>query len=152
MKLQMRPNMIASVVILTIVIAAFVASFDVLDTSGSSDPGPAAYPRFVLVMIAICAALLFFVHDDEDGEVQPRNLKVVFTLLGLLALYIFLLPITGYILATILFVLCALWLAGERRPLVLGLYSILFAIVIYLVFSNYLNIVLPSGFVEEMLP
>lgn len=154
MKRPSTGNAIAGVCILVLVVASFFASFDVLDTSGTSDPGPAAYPRIILAMIAICSLTLFTNRDLETEDSKQNkhgNIKTVLILLLLIAVYVFLLQYIGYIVSTALFICAALILAKEKRPLVIVFYAVAFSLIIYFVFSNYLNVVLPVGLVEELI-
>ncbi|MDD7687646.1 MAG: tripartite tricarboxylate transporter TctB family protein [Actinomycetaceae bacterium] len=150
MKRPSRGNAIAAMLILLFVIAAYVSSFGVLDTSGSSDPGPAAYPRVVLLVIGVCALGMFFIHDDPDEIVPPRSIAMVVAVFSAIAIYIAIIGLLGYIAATALFTAVMVLLAGERRPIFIVLYSIIFSVVIYFVFSRYLGIVLPEGLVEGL--
>lgn len=150
MKKPVRGNAITATLLLLVVVASYMASYSVLDASGSSDPGPAAYPRIILVAIGICAILLYFIHDEREDS-QPRSWKTIVLVLIAIAAYIALLGWIGYIAATVLFTLSMVLLAGERRILLVILYPIIFSLVLYFVFSNYLNIVLPEGLIEGLM-
>lgn len=153
MRAVSKINGITATIILAVVVACFIASFQVMDTSGSSDPGPAAYPRLVLVVIGACAIGMFFEKDEQKGALFTRQQLIsVGSVLLALAVYILLLPALGYILATSLFVGVLVVLAGERRALVVALYAIVFSLAMYFVFSEFLSIVLPRGIVEGILP
>ncbi|MDD7464937.1 MAG: tripartite tricarboxylate transporter TctB family protein [Actinomycetaceae bacterium] len=160
MKRPSLGNAIAATLILVFVIAAYISSFNVLDTSGSSDPGPAAYPRVILAVIGICALGMYFIRDDDpdelgnaddaDGEDPPRSIKMVLAVFSAIAIYIGVIGLLGYIVATAAFTAVVVVLAGERKPLYIALYSIIFSVVIYFIFNQYLGIVLPEGLVEGL--
>lgn len=146
-----KNNTIVGAVFLAFVAICFIASLQISNPSTSSDPGPGAYPQFVLVLLAICAIGVMMTPDDKTPDSQPRDWRYVLSVFGAILGYVILLGTVGYILATVLFVTAMLLLAGERRWHVIGLYAIALPVALFYVFSGYLSIALPGGFIEEML-
>ncbi|MDD7401604.1 MAG: tripartite tricarboxylate transporter TctB family protein [Eubacteriales bacterium] len=68
--------------------------------------------------------------------------KVLFTVLFSIVYYI-LMPILTFIPSTILFLTVMFLYLGERRPLVIGLISVLTAVFVYALFALGLNVMLP---------
>lgn len=68
--------------------------------------------------------------------------KVLFAVLFSIAYYI-LMPILTFIPSTILFLTVMFLYLGERRPLVIGLISVLTAVIVYALFALGLNVMLP---------
>jgi putative tricarboxylic transport membrane protein len=123
--------------------------------------GPAFYPRIVLVVTAVLAAILL--GNDvlsrrrrppparagtRANETAPRNYRLVALTFAIFAAYVLLLPVLGYRVATFLFVLVlqlVLQPAGTRhwvRVLVVALGT---AVVTHFVFESYLSVLLPRG-------
>lgn len=143
-----KKNIIVGTVFLAFVAICFMASLSISNPSTSSDPGPAAYPQFVLVLLALCAVGVILTPDDKTPDSQPRDWRYVVAVFGTILGYVILLSTVGYILATLLFVSTMLLLAGERRVPVIAIYSVVLPLALFYVFSEYLSIALPSGLIE----
>jgi putative tricarboxylic transport membrane protein len=123
--------------------------------------GPGFYPALVLVFMAL-ASLVLVLQDlvaqrrapatvsDEPAPVQPkRNYGLVLASFVVVAIYIALLPLLGFRIATALFV-AAFQLVLER-PTTMRQWAIQLAIAVgtaavtYLVFERYLSVILPRG-------
>ena len=59
--------------------------------------------------------------------------------------YAILLYYFGFIIATLVFVVCTMLAMGERRPLWLGLTTVGITGFIYVLFALIMNVVLPKG-------
>jgi putative tricarboxylic transport membrane protein len=122
---------------------------------------PGFYPAIVLVFMALASLVLVLqdlvaqrhaaaVVSDEPPPAQPnRNYGLVLASFVVVAIYIALLPLLGFRIATALFV-AAFQLVLER-PTTLRQWAIQLAIAIgtaavtYLVFERYLSVILPRG-------
>ena len=122
---------------------------------------PGFYPAIVLVFMAL-ASLVLVLQDviaqrhaaaavsDEPAPARPkRNYGLVLASFVVVAIYIALLPLLGFRIATALFV-AAFQLVLER-PTTLRQWAIQLAIAVgtagvtYLVFERYLSVILPRG-------
>jgi hypothetical protein len=115
--------------------------------------GPAFYPRIVLGITALLAAMVAvngFLKKPtgEKTEERPRY-GAVAVQFGVFALYVIALPLLGFRIATFAYVAAAsLLLDPPRRPahwaraLVLGVAT---AIATYYAFEGYLQVLLPRG-------
>lgn len=80
---------------------------------------------------------------QNEASLQPTyGKKVLFAVLFSIAYYI-LMPILTFIPSTILFLTVMFLYLGERRPLVIGLISVLTAVIVYALFALGLNVMLP---------
>jgi putative tricarboxylic transport membrane protein len=120
--------------------------------------GPGFYPRIVLIFMAVTSAALV-VQDllarraGEASVAAPAQPQRAYGLVALsfamIALYIVLLPLLGYRVATVVFV--AAMQATLERPTTWRQWAVLGAIAIgtsaltYLVFERYLAVLLPRG-------
>ncbi len=115
------------------------------------------YPRVLLVVLAAGALLLLVVdilRHRRQGVTRaelPRFRDVPHTIPAIFAAfagYVFLMPILGFLLATLAFVAVAQVLLGPHRlrdlPRI-ALVAVGAATVTYLVFERYLHVFLPRG-------
>jgi putative tricarboxylic transport membrane protein len=122
--------------------------------------GPGFYPILVLVFMALTCAVLV-AQDvvaqrrvaparEEDRPAQPRRAYgLVLAAFAAVGAYIGLLPVLGYRIATALFV--AAFQLSLERPSTLRQWAMLVLIAVgtsavtYLVFDQYLSVLLPRG-------
>lgn len=123
--------------------------------------GPDFYPRIVLVIMAVLSVML--VASDlwrqrrqgaeaaADAEPAPekRNYRLVGMTFAVFAGYVVLLPLVGYRLATFLFMVALQAVIdpprGRRRWVVVMISALASAALTYVVFDNYLSVLLPRG-------
>jgi putative tricarboxylic transport membrane protein len=120
--------------------------------------GPDFYPRIVLIIMAALSALL--VASDlwkllakkaaaEDSAPEKRNYRLVGITFAVFAGYIVLLPLIGYRVATLIFmvVLQAVFVRPDsvRRWSVVLVSALATTVITYLVFEHYLSVLLPRG-------
>jgi putative tricarboxylic transport membrane protein len=120
--------------------------------------GPDFYPRIVLIIMAALSALL--VASDlwkllakkaaaEDSALEKRNYRLVGITFAVFAGYIVLLPLIGYRVATLIFmvVLQAVFVRPDsvRRWSVVLVSALATTVITYLVFEHYLSVLLPRG-------
>ena len=119
--------------------------------------GPGFYPRIVLVFLALASALLV-VQDWRKQRVSRvgseqaaprRNYAMVAALFAIVGGYVLLLPLLGFRIATVLFVAAAQAALdpprGPRQWAVLVLVALGTATATYVIFENYLLVLLPRG-------
>lgn len=116
------------------------------------DAGAEFLPRLLLAALALQAVFLIFFslrdHMKSNADAtKPKALFQVspFVMLGAFLVYIYLATLFGYIISTIAFMILGFYLLGVRSlwPLILIPPVITFAS--YYLFSNLLNVFLPSG-------
>lgn len=118
-----------------------------------TDPGPGFFPRILGTgMIAAILAIMGMEllaqrrlkSSGETAEVALLPGKNALLFAAGLLIYMLLLPIAGYPVATLLALIYLMRLMGEKRWIaILGL-ALLLTVVFYLVFSN-LQVPLPQG-------
>ncbi len=112
--------------------------------------GPATFPALVL---GVMASLSFIVTAAEfwkmlretglkDGMPKEDIIRIV-GLLCVMAVYVLVIEAAGYIPATVGLVLASLLLFGQRNKVILASVSVLFPLVIFLLFQQALEVQLP---------
>lgn len=123
--------------------------------------GPEFYPRIVLVIMAVLSVML--IASDlwrqrtqaatavaaAVSAPEKRNYRLVGMTFAVFAGYVVLLPLVGYRVATFLFMVALQSVIdpprGARRWLVVMISAVASAAVTYIVFDNYLSVLLPRG-------
>jgi len=86
-------------------------------------------------------------HEDEEG--YPSSSVRVLGILVVTWISVWLLKSLGYLLATPLFMIVAVWLMGTREWKKLILFPVLYTLVTWYIFSQPLQFVLPLGFLAR---
>lgn len=119
------------------------------------DPGAAFWPILLCCGLIFTSALLLVqtmiegkkAAGPEEPPIDYRSAGVhcVFIIFGIMIGYAILLYYFGFIIATLVFVVCTMLAMGERRPLWLGLTTVGITGFIYVLFALIMNVVLPKG-------
>ncbi|MFG3591123.1 tripartite tricarboxylate transporter TctB family protein [Bradyrhizobium sp. RDI18] len=155
--MRLGRDSVAGLIFLAVSLVLLVQSFG-LPQLPLVPVGPGFYPRIVLIFMAVTSAALI-VQDllarraepaDVPAPAQPqRAYGLVALAFVIVALYLVVLPLLGYRIATVLFV--AALQATLERPTTWRQWAVLAAIAIgtsavtYLVFERYLTVLLPRG-------
>lgn len=116
--------------------------------------GPQFFPKMVTIVLAALSLLLFvqsiFIGNlSKRGSYKKFQIKPYYFSLFLLVLFSFLyiaaMGILGFLVSTVLFLSATLMLFGEKRFLVVGSISVVGSLTIFVVFGNFLNLLMPSG-------
>jgi hypothetical protein len=155
--MRLGRDSVAGLIFLAVSLALVVQSFG-LPQLALVPVGPGFYPRIVLIFMAVTSAVLVVqgllarragVADVPAPAHPQRAYGPVALSFAIIAVYIVLLPLLGYRVATVLFV-AALQTALERPTTsrqwaVLAAIAICTSAVTYLVFERYLTVLLPRG-------
>jgi putative tricarboxylic transport membrane protein len=152
-----RSDAIAAGLLVALSAAVFVVSAD-FPTGRGGDPGAAFFPRLIAGTIAILAVGLLlkdFTTDERAAhEIDPTVVRRLAVVVAFPALYIFVMPIVGFPLTTVVFLAGLMWYSGARSiPIVLGS-SIGVMFVLYYLFGVLFQVPLPDGLVPigDVLP
>jgi hypothetical protein len=123
--------------------------------------GPDFYPRIVLIIMAVLSAMLvafdFWRKRPQvaagapaaEAAPEKRNYQLVGTTFAVFAVYVILLPLAGYRVATFLFMVALQSVIDPprdaRRWVVVMVSALASAAVTYVVFEHYLSVLLPRG-------
>ncbi|MFD1037275.1 tripartite tricarboxylate transporter TctB family protein [Virgibacillus byunsanensis] len=133
----------------------FVASLNITSSITTGAAGPSFFPRLWSIILGILSILYFFEAgkridpDSHKGLKQTlRENKKVFIMLAAVLVYIFLLDYLGYIISTfslLTFAIYILDIKKEISKLKIYMISLVVTLGTYFVFTNILNVFLPSG-------
>ncbi|WP_026820482.1 tripartite tricarboxylate transporter TctB family protein [Arthrobacter castelli] len=136
---------VAAVILLALAVFVFAYSFTMPDPVQELDPGVAAFPRGLAVLIGVLALVPLF--RPQPGEALPRGLyagRVIGTV-ALLAGYAMVLDIIGFVITTVAFTLAELFLLGIRRPVTLIVMPLGVGLGLFYVFRTLLGVALPTS-------
>jgi hypothetical protein len=158
--MRLTQNVIAGLICLALSLGMLVLTRG-LPQSSFVPVGPDFYPRIVLVIMAVLSALLIAVDlwpQPAIGAEAPavaapapekRNYRLVAETYAVFTGYVILLPLVGYRVATFVFVaaLQAVFESprGVRRWALVMASALATAFVTYIVFNDYLSVLLPRG-------
>jgi len=119
----------------------------------STGLSPSVFPKLSVFLIGLFSALLVFSglrSEDATARGNGEALKIgsrtrVVTTLIILAAYIYLISILGYLVATPLALGLLMWYFGERRWLLILALAILATMGISVFFRYVMYIILPEG-------
>jgi putative tricarboxylic transport membrane protein len=118
--------------------------------------GPGHYPIAVAGLMAILAVLLLWQtfrsekHTDsaEENEEQRRDSRGFRHLIigfGFFLAYVILVPLVGFVMASILFVFCFIRLIGQFNYWLSGTLALVIPALLWTVFAYLLTVPLPKG-------
>ena len=158
--MRLTQNGVAGLICLALSIGMLVLTRG-LPQSSFVPVGPDFYPRIVLVIMAVLSALLIAMDlwpqapkvAEAPAAAAPapekRNYRLVGVTYAIFTGYVVLLPLVGYRVATFLFVaaLQAVFESprGVRRWALVMVSALASALVTYIVFNDYLSVLLPRG-------
>lgn len=138
-------NKIIALILMVISIVYIIASIRLPDypyIPVDSD----AVPIALGVLLFILSIFLFFQKDNHDKEKIPKaDVVAILTVVGFLLVYIMLLEFLGFLLTTALFLFINTWYMGYRKWVSNLIVSISIPLFIYIVFTEFLEIILPRG-------
>jgi hypothetical protein len=156
MVIKNKNDAAAAVALLASTAALYAQSHNIVDSMHYA-LGGFFFPYVMLGTIAVLSLILLYQSIDFSGaparqsaatdrEKKLRAMGAQAGTIALLALYIFILPFTGYVPTTVVFLIVCMAFLGERSPKRLAQYAVCAAIttaVLYVVFGKLLYLFLP---------
>jgi hypothetical protein len=120
------------------------------------DPiGPGYYVAFSSLFLIVTAFSYIIIHRNaislEKKLVTKEQRVRLFSSIGVIALYLFLIHTVGYLLSTILFLITQFWISGVKSWKVNIIISIVVTACYYLVFIKYCSMVFPRGIFDNLI-
>ncbi|WP_044469632.1 tripartite tricarboxylate transporter TctB family protein [Mannheimia massilioguelmaensis] len=120
--------------------------------SVEADFMPKIYGIFLLIT-AIILMITSFIKIQKTNviyENKETDWKRIFAVIGLVFIYVLLMQYVGFIITSIPFLFCLSWLLTplyiKKNIIVYVIFSIVLPVIAYFLFSYYLNLTMPSGF------
>jgi hypothetical protein len=110
------------------------------------DIGPAVYPRILAGLIVFFSVVIMFrpIPDEGSKEIQKFNYKF-FIFAGIMIVFLLLLKPLGFVVSAFLVMIPMMIFMGEKRPLRYIGFPLLFALIVYFIFTKVLHASLPAG-------
>ncbi len=118
--------------------------------------GPGHYPIAVAGLLASLAVLLLWqtfrcekhaasAEDDEEQSRNPQGFRHLIIGFGFFLVYVILVPLIGFVLASMVFVFCFIRLIGQFNYLLSGALALGIPALLWIVFAYLLTVPLPKG-------
>jgi len=146
-----RPGELVFALLLVVFSAtAFWKAYGISGFSGKTEPG--VFPMIAAGVMTVSSAVILMSAARQTGpnESTPGFFSEVLTprhvvLIGLILGYVLLIPLLGFVVSSALFLFCAFQFLWRKNPfLILALTACTLAI-IYVVFRELFQVVLPQG-------
>lgn len=148
---------------MVLVLAAALVLFDAVRVSAEGGWGPQE-PGFFPMVIGI-GLMLFGIAFLVSTTLRPdaalleqaaveharTHWRTLWSVLGVLVVYVFVLEPLGYVIATSLFFVGTARLAGSRSPVRDLVVAVLFSLAVFLGFTEILGVRLPLGLLDPVL-
>jgi putative tricarboxylic transport membrane protein len=107
----------------------------------------AFFPSFLFTIMILCGSILVKQGVQRAEKIAFPNLHLpkVLPVIVTLVFYVLLMDALGFVISTIVFLVAALWVFGERRKKMLIGVPIVTALAVYFLFTKVFMIVLPEA-------
>lgn len=134
-------------IILCMISAVVYYSASQFDMSyiGDTGLGPDFFPKVVSVILIVLSILIFISNGKDKKTEKNPNIKYTLITIGIFAVYIVLIGKIGYLVSTILFSFAIISLLKKDSIVLKVVYSIIFPVGLYLLFTYAFKVSLPTG-------
>lgn len=142
-----------SLIILIIAVIIWALIPGAIDSGETSTfTSPALFPKIIAAALAVLAIvqIIFQLKNSKDDEGNSKTtqgkgeFKTLFIGIALLVVYVLLIPIIGFLVATIVSVYCLIYFFGKPKWYNALLFTLSVSFMIYGLFSKVLNVPLPN--------
>lgn len=152
MGMNLTQERVMGMVIAGLGLLMFLNTFTMSFMMLADDPGPRLLPRVVSIALILCGIGLAFYKSEGAKQLtfklNENSKRMVISFLALLA-YALLFNIIGYIISTFVFLSFLTWyLTKEKDKATIWkslINGFIVTAIIYVVFSQLLNVILPAG-------
>ena len=138
-------NILFSVTFLLIGLYFLINTFQIQNLVSGNDVGPRAFPLLVSIGLIIFAGinLMTSIFNKQIEKLEFQNFtKVVLTMAGLI-LFLILISVANFYIASIIMLPILLWINDVRKPVRLGFSTVITILFIFVVFDYLLRIPIP---------
>lgn len=134
-------------IILCLISAVVYYSASQFDMSyiGDTGLGPDFFPKVVSVILIVLSILIFISNGKDKKTEKNPNVKYTLITIVIFAVYIVLIGKIGYLVSTILFSFAIISLLKKDSIVLKVVYSIIFPVGLYLLFTYAFKVSLPTG-------
>ena len=149
-------NIVAAIVLIVVGLGYGYLTAGLPKRSLPNTPDPSFFPWLIAVSLLVLAVALLTRGLLERGGVRRADdaaggLRAPAVFLTLFVAYVAVLPLAGFVLASVPFFAALMWLYGERRRVWIGASSVALPLILVIVFRNGLKIPLPTGVLAGLL-
>ena len=150
-----KRNLIAGVVMLLVCAGYAYLTANLPTRAIENSTQPSFFPWVIVIFLTGLTFLLLIqvAASGKQPNIERKNQvpvkRLIYGLLLSLA-YLFALPKLGFVAANIPLFGGLMYLYGERRPIWIGLGSIIICVIVFLVFRKIFQIILPVGILGDM--
>lgn len=112
---------------------------------GDTGLGPDFFPKVISVILFVLGVLIFISSGKDKTVEKNPNVKYTLMTIGIFAVYIVLIGKIGYLVSTILFSFAIISLLKKNSIILKVIYSIVFPVGLYLLFTYAFKVSLPTG-------
>jgi len=141
----------AVIVLFCALVYAITTTFDAVPLVLSHGVPPERFPRLVLGVMVVLTGLMVYQAGRRAPKVRKPIPPMVYLSAGLLVLFVIAISLIGTIAAMAVFCVALAYLWGERRFWVLGIFALVFPAVVYVLFSQLLEVRFPAGLLASIL-
>ena len=158
-------DVICGAVIMLIAVILFIATFSIKSLLGMK-PGPEFMPRVASVLLFIVALGITVeamgklkdyvpevIDDQEKAYRKAGNKKVILSAI-LIAFYVFSLDTLGFVISTMIYEFCQMIVLTpndkKKNYVLFGIITVVSTVFFYVVFTQYLFLMLPQGLLRGL--
>ena len=140
-------SILASLLFMTVAAVIFTLS-NQMSPGVSGDVGAGFFPRIISILTMICGIIIILgeLRKSTPEPVFSAHFKKALAMGSITAIFIYLMPILGFVIVTPIFIAGFLLLLKQRNVLLIVGFSLAVTAIIYFVFRTGLNVRLPLSF------
>ncbi len=126
-------------------VVGITATFDEVPPILAQGIPPTQFPRLMVGLIAVLAAIMIYQAHGREAKKRKPVPPMVFMSGGLLLVFVASIEVIGTVPAMVLICVALPLLWGERRIVGILVFAVVFPAMVYVLFSNLLEVRFPAG-------
>ncbi|WP_251318012.1 tripartite tricarboxylate transporter TctB family protein [Flintibacter muris] len=132
--------------VLGIGVIAMASGYPKAADYGTGVPGPGLWPIVISIVLLACTAILLFrtlkMPPEKDSKIElwTTGTRRVYLTMGILMVYLLLLPFLGFIIATFVLELIFIQWFAKKNPVITVVIAAAITMVVYCAFRFLLNV------------
>lgn len=137
-------NLIGSLVGMAVAVFFFYHTF-AFPVVQSQETGPAFMPRIFAVALMILSIILLIQSFFTKEKAPETKMKMIGLTMGIVLIYLLLIPTLGFYSSTILFVLVLILITKLKKPILLVVIPVAVPLFVFVFFEKMLRVPIPTG-------